>query len=195
MSEKKEKSEKSEKKKLGRGLADVMDVFFPSQADIPSQGIQEKKEKKIAKSQISVEEKEIKKVLLLKDNIYPVPEHSYLIEKNISDKLSLELNPYEDVIYNKLYRLSYGEGKNYCQIGYGGITECTGLKCTRTVKIAIENLIKKKYIARINIDDKDRKANGTLYRIFMASEILSSKTLEGFDMSLIDGTSIDGVRK
>jgi len=177
----------SEKKKLGRGLADVMDVFFPSQADIT----QEEKKKT---SDTVVQSYEKEPVLILKDNIYPVKEESYLIEKNVSDKISLKLNPYEDVIYNKLYRLSFGEGRNYCQIGYGGIIESTSLQCTRTVKIAIEHLIEKKYIARINIDDKDRKGKGTLYRIFMASEILSHRTEEGYDLSSIDGRAIDGIR-
>jgi hypothetical protein len=182
----------SEKKKLGRGLADVMDVFFPSQADA---SFEEKKETKPLSSMVQIEEKDYKKRLFLKENTYPVAENSYLIERDVSDKLSLKLNPYEDVIYNKLYRLSLGEGRNYCQIGYGGIIEVTGLKCTRTVKIAIENLIEKKYIARINIDDKDRKGKGTLYRIFMASEIISGKTAEGFELSSIDGKGIDGIRE
>lgn len=180
----------SEKKKLGRGLADVMDVFFPSMSDISTE---EKKEEKDVPPVIQTEEK--KPVLILKDNIYPVTEKSYLLEKSVSDMLSLELTPYEDVVYNKFYRLSFGEGKNYCQIGYGGIIESSSLKCTRTAKIAIENLIEKKYLARINIDDKDRKGKGTLYRVFMASEILSGKTLEGFELSLIDGKAIDGIKK
>ena len=178
----------SEKKKLGRGLADVMDVFFPSREDIP---VEEKKEEKAAPPVIQPG----KPVLILKDNIYLVTENSYLLEKSISDMLSLELTPYEDVIYNKLYRLSFGEGKNYCQIGYGGIIESSSLKCTRTAKIAIEHLVEKKYIARINIDDKDRKGKGTLYRVFMASEILSGKTMEGFELSLIDGKAIDGIKE
>lgn len=178
----------SEKKKLGRGLADVMDVFFPSREDIP---VEKKKEEKTAPPVIQTG----KEILILKDNIYPVAEKSYLLEKSVSDMLSLELTPYEDVIYNKFYRLSFGEGKNYCQIGYGGIIESTSLKCTRTAKIAIENLIEKKYLARINIDDKDRKGKGTLYRVFMASEILSGKTMEGFELSLINGKAIDGIRE
>ncbi|MEQ8188733.1 MAG: hypothetical protein ABRQ39_12245 [Candidatus Eremiobacterota bacterium] len=176
----------SEKKKLGRGLAEVMDVFFPSREDIPV----EKKE-----VTVSPVTQTGKPALTLKDNIYPAAEQSYLLEKNVSDILSLKLNPYEDVIYNKLYRLSFGEGKNYCQIGYGGIIESTSLKCTRTAKISIDHLIEKKYIARINIDDKDRKGKGTLYRVFTASEIMSGKTLEGFDFSLIDGRAIDGIRE
>lgn len=178
----------SEKKKLGRGLADVMDVFFPSKEDIP---VEEKVKQKVE----PFSSKPVKPVLCLKDGISPSAEQTYLLEKAVSDVLSLNLNPYEDVIYNKLYRLSFGEGKNYCQIGYGGIIESTSLKCTRTAKIAIDHLIEKKYIARINIDDKDRKGNGTLYRVFMASEIMSGKTMEGFDLSSIDVKSIDGIRE
>ncbi len=178
----------SEKKKLGRGLADVMDVFFPSKEDIP---VEVKAKQKVE----SFSSKTGNFVLRLKDSVSPSAEQTYLLEKAVSDVLSLKLNPYEDVIYNKLYRLSFGEGKNYCQIGYGGIIESTSLKCTRTAKIAIDHLIEKKYIARINIDDKDRKGNGTLYRVFMASEIMSGKTMEGFDLSSIDVKSIDGIRE
>jgi len=178
----------SEKKKLGRGLADVMDVFFPSKEEIP---VEVKSEEPVVPSVSKPE----KPVLRLKDSISPPKEQSYRLEKTVSDVLSINLTPYEEVIYNKLYRLSFGEGKNYCQIGYGGIIESTSLKCTRTAKIAIEHLIEKKYIARINIDDKDRKGNGTLYRVFMASEIMSGKTIEGFDLSSMEVKSIDGIRE
>jgi len=177
----------SEKKKLGRGLADVMDVFFPSKEDIQ---VEVKSEEYVAPPVSKPE----KPVLQLKNSVFPSAEQSYRLEKTVSDVLSLQLTPYEEVIYNKLYRLSFGEGKNYCQIGYGGIIESTSLKCTRTAKIAIAHLIEKKYIARINIDDKDRKGNGTLYRVFMASEIMSGKTMEGFDLSSMEVTSIDGIR-
>ncbi|HPZ07645.1 MAG TPA: hypothetical protein PL110_05995 [Candidatus Eremiobacteraeota bacterium] len=176
----------SEKKKLGRGLADVMDVFFPVE--------EEKKEKKIRPTS-EVKGKKDKIVLSLRDNMKMVKENTYSVEYSVSDSLSLNLTPYEEVIYNKFYRLSFGEGRNYCQIGYGSLVECSSLNCTRTAKLAIESLIEKKYMARINIGEKERKSKGTLYRIFLASEIISGKTVEGIELSLIDGKSVEAIKE
>ncbi|RJR12095.1 hypothetical protein C4588_02715 [Candidatus Parcubacteria bacterium] len=174
----------SEKKKLGRGLADVMDVFFPHE-DKPEQKPEKKpeKSKKLQKPPV---------LLFLDDKAELSGEDFYSLEFSVSDKLSTELTPYEDVVYNKLYRLSFGEGKNYCQIGYGGIIESSSLKCTRTAKIAVEGLIKKKYIARIKINEKDRKGKGTLYRIFRGKEILDGRTSEGIDIDKLDTAWTEG---
>ena len=180
----------SEKKKLGRGLAGVMDVYFPSEP--VKEQIEPKEEKK---TKIKKEEKSHKVCYFsLKDNISLLNEPIFPVEIAISDNISHNLTPYEDVVYNKLYRLSYGEGKNYCQIGYGGIIESTSLKCARTAKIAIEGLIKKKYIGRIKIDEKERKGKGTLYRIFRASEIISGKTVEGIELEQVNTGEIEAFK-
>ena len=182
----------SEKRKLGRGLADVMDVFCPQKEDSPAPPKETEKKKTGNKKKSKKKESNIK--VFLSDKVSIKKKNTYILETSISDILSLNLTPYEDVIYNKMYRLSYGEGKNYCQMGYGKIIECSSLKCTRTAKIAIEGLVKKKYIARIKINEKERKGKGTLYRIFSGEEIISGKTAEGTDIEKIDTTWVEGAK-
>lgn len=176
------------KRKLGRGLADVMDVFFSEEIKEEEKTIEKESEK-------TRKEKKGKIKLSLKDSINIPGKNFYIMEKDVNDKLSINLTPYEEVVYNKLYRLSFGERKNYCQIGYGGITFSSSLKCTRTVKIAVEGLLKKKYIARIKIGEKERKGKGTLYRIFSAEEILSGKTLEGIILEKINTGDVEAIKE
>ncbi len=80
-------------------------------------------------------------------------------------------DPKEHCAYTYLYRLSYGWKRNFCRTGYGDIMKNTSLSSRSSVIRAIEGLIEKKHIIRI--EENSLKRAGSLYRVLTPQEILS----------------------
>jgi len=131
--------------------------------------------------------------VILQDKIN-IEKGYYKIPNDISDKLSSTMTPAEEIVYNKLYRMSYGWNKNYCRVGYEFFKKKSSIKGKNTVIRAIKGLCQKRYIARIiNFDGEiDTTGEGTLYRVFTPEEILNGISQEGI---LIKDISIMGIPK
>lgn len=84
---------------------------------------------------------------------------------NVIDNLPKQLDPYEFMIYLKLFRLSHGYKTNQCLIGYKGLAECTGLS-ERYVRRAVPRLISMNLIKVLEVFNLPGK-QGTLYEILL----------------------------
>lgn len=95
----------------------------------------------------------------------------YKMDNNVSDFLNPTQTLTEQAVYNRLYRLSVGYQKNTCRVGMGALAKSINVKSSqKTVKKAIEGLIKKEHIKRF-----DTNKGGTLYQIFLPIEIKEVK--------------------
>jgi len=115
------------------------------------------------------EETEESAVVELRDDVdietdyYKVPNDLY--------KIAPLQDPKEHCAYAYLYRLSYGWRRNFCRVGYGAVVNNTSLSSKSSAIRAIEGLIEKKHIIRI--EEESLKQGGTLYRVLTPEEILS----------------------
>lgn len=90
----------------------------------------------------------------------------------ISDSLLPTLETAEQVLYARLFRLSYGFNRNYCTVSQPLLQERTGLS-RNTVRTSLQSLLKKELIAVVD----SGKHISTTYRIFLPRERgLGSKT-------------------
>lgn len=111
-----------------------------------------------------IDEQEISKTIDL-------PTKYYKMDNNVSDFLNPTQTLAEQAVYGRLYRLSIGYQKNICRIGMGALAKSINIKSSqKTVKRAIEGLIKKGHIKRF-----DTNKRGTLYQIFLPTEIKGVK--------------------
>lgn len=130
--------------------------------------------------------------LILKDG-QDGPRTNYTKFPNaIFDKLASNLEPAEEILYYKLWRLSWGYKRNYCRVGYHELLTTTSIKSRFKVVDGINGLVSKGYIARILGPDgkADMNQSGTLYRVFTADEIIKGITEEGILISSIPDSSI-----
>jgi len=99
------------------------------------------------------------------------------LDLDVSDRLARLQTPAEQVMYNRLYRLSYGEGKNTCTIGMTRLVEATGIRSPKTIAKALAGLIEKRHI-EIQEDHHNNPKGGTTYQVFLPGEIqgIRSKT-------------------
>ncbi len=95
-------------------------------------------------------------------------------------KIAILQDPKEYCVYTYLYRLSYGWHRNFCRVGYGAIVKNTSLSSRSSAIRAVESLLKKIHIIRI--DEDSQKRAGTLYRVLTPDEVLSSV----FKMSIVN---------
>ena len=107
----------------------------------------------------------------IKANYYKIPNDLF--------KIAPLQDPKEYCVYTYLYRLSYGWKRNFCRVGYGSIVKNTSLSSRSSAIRAIEGLLGKKHIIRI--EEKSLKRSGTLYRVLTPQEILSGV----FTMSVV----------
>ena len=80
-------------------------------------------------------------------------------------------DPKEYCVYDYLYRLSYGWRRNVCRVGYGAIARNTSVGSKSAAIRAIEGLMEKFHIIRLEEDRHTKK--GSLYRVLSPEEILS----------------------
>lgn len=90
----------------------------------------------------------------------------------INDSLLPTLETAEQVLYARLFRLSYGFNRNYCTVSQPLLQERTGLS-RNTVRTSLRSLLKRELIAVID----SGKHISTTYRIFLPRErIVGSKS-------------------
>lgn len=72
----------------------------------------------------------------------------------------------EQAVYLHLFRLSYGQGRNFCRVGKREIAGRTGLS-DRRLNVVLDGLVRKGHLKPLH-----RDTAGTLYRVFLPSELL-----------------------
>ncbi|HGE70701.1 TPA: hypothetical protein ENX78_07695 [Candidatus Poribacteria bacterium] len=105
-------------------------------------------------------------------------------DNEVSDYLSSQQTLLEQSIYNRLYRLSVGYGRNYCRVNAEALMKSCNIKDRRTLNSGIDGLIKKGHIQIINRNNK-----GTLYRIFFPHEIMDNEDNTNIEMTPITDNS------
>lgn len=106
-------------------------------------------------------------------------EADYYKVPNGMQKIAPLQDPKEYCAYTYLYRLSYGWRRNFCRAGYGTLVKNTSLSSRSSAIRAIEGLLEKRHIIRIEEDTQKRA--GSLYRVLTPEEILSGI----FNMSIV----------
>ena len=84
----------------------------------------------------------------------------------VFDTLAPTQTALEQAVYLHLFRLAYGEGRNFCRVGKREISGRTGLS-DRRLNVVLEGLVRKGHIKPLH-----RDTGGTLYRVFLPSELL-----------------------
>jgi hypothetical protein len=88
----------------------------------------------------------------------------------ISDYLAPIQTVYEQAVYNRMYRLSWGYQRDACFVGYRSLTKACALSKS-SARRAIAGLLEKGHIQEIEtINSKHLK--GTIYRVLLPGEIL-----------------------
>lgn len=117
----------------------------------------------------------------------------FKIPNNIQNIAKLQ-DEKEHCAYMYLFRLSYGWKRNFCRVGYNAILKNTSLSSRSSVIRAVEGLIQKNHI--IKIEENKQKRSGTLYRILTPNEILSNVFNLGIvRMSIVRMIILKKVRK
>jgi hypothetical protein len=129
--------------------------------------------------------------LILKEGV-DGPRTNYTKYPNTIEKLVSHLEPVEEILYYKLWRLSWGYKRNYCRVGYHDLLTTTSIKSRFKVVEGMNGLITKGYVARIAGPDGkvDTTQSGTLYRVFTPDEIVKGTTEEGILLSSIRDSGI-----
>lgn len=105
-------------------------------------------------------------------------------DNEVSDHLNNQQTPLEQSIYNRLYRLSIGWGRNYCRVSAETLMKSCNIKDRRTLNSGIDGLIEKGHIQIINRNNK-----GILYKIFFPYEILNNESNTNIEMTPITDAS------
>jgi len=94
------------------------------------------------------------------------------VDCDVLDKALPQMDVYEQAIYVRLFRLSYGYDRNWCTVGYNALAEACGIKRTGIVN-AVKRLLEKGWLKVIEFDH----AIGTTYRVYLPLELgIDSKT-------------------
>lgn len=103
-------------------------------------------------------------------------------------QISVLQKPFEEVIYNRMLRLSYENGRNFCRISYAALQETTSLRSKNAVITGIQGLIEKRHIIKLLNDEGKLEMNreGTLYRVLSPTEALRGVLDDGAIVSEID---------
>ena len=102
----------------------------------------------------------------------------YKADNDVSDILAKHQTVTEQVVYARLYRLSYGFRKNTCSVGQGALAKACNIRsANKTIGKAINGLIEKGHIAIIQKHGNNKA--GTKYRVYLPCEIhqLESSTV------------------
>jgi hypothetical protein len=103
-------------------------------------------------------------------------------------QISVLQKPFEEVIYNRMLRLSYETGRNFCRVSYAALQETTSLRSKNAVITGIQGLIEKRHIIKLLNDEGKLEMNreGTLYRVLSPTEALRGVLDDGAIVSEID---------
>ena len=131
-------------------------------------------------------------VLYLREGINPAKKNFTKYPNAIHDLMADGLTEFENILYIKLWRESWGRGKNHCRISYSTLLEKTSLRSLSTVRRSIAGLKDKRFIILVldEEDEPDKNKQGTLYRVSTPDELVSGRTEEGV---LLDHLPTEGV--
>ena len=111
-------------------------------------------------------------------------------DNDVSDILASYQTPIEQAIFHRLYRLSYGYGKNTCQVGMGALAKACNISSSeKTVRKAIDGLIEKGHIAIV--DEHNNNKLGTKYRVFLPREINGIESRTVVKKTTVDNTVVN----
>lgn len=134
-------------------------------------------------NEISPTEPETEKriVLYLKEGLTGAERNWTKYPNEIHKIMADRLTEYESVLYIKLWRESWGYGRNYCRHSYSDTMEETTIRSLSTARRATAGLKEKRFIIMVlNEDDiADITKEGTLYRIITPQEIIKGEVEEG----------------
>jgi hypothetical protein len=88
------------------------------------------------------------------------------IPNGILDRVLPTLNPYDQLILLRLYRLSKGFGKDECTVGYQTLAVACNMSA-RQAQISVERLILASWISRVGVEQggQSRQGRGSVYRV------------------------------
>ena len=104
------------------------------------------------------------------------------------DKLTKLLDPTEQAIYLQLFRLSWGYGKDICNIGLPKLAERANVGKS-TAQAVVKRLIDKKLVEKIDWNIGKGKDQGTIYRLPLPSNISEISRLP-VNNSLLNNSSL-----
>lgn len=105
----------------------------------------------------------------------------------IIDQICRQLTPNEQAVYQQLFRLSYGFGKDLCKIGLPKLAERSNMSQT-AVQSAIKGLKTKGLIFKEGADFGKGREQGSVYRLPLPTSLISDTSLPR-NTSLPSGTS------
>ena len=90
-------------------------------------------------------------------------------DNSISDYLVPLQTVYEQAVYNRMYRLSWGYHRDCCFVGYDGLVKSCNISKSSAVR-AVTGLLEKGHIQKVEeLNTKHMK--GTIYRVLLPHEI------------------------
>jgi hypothetical protein len=92
----------------------------------------------------------------------------------VADELLPTLSPAAQVLYSRLFRLSYGFNRNYCTVSQPLLMERTGLS-RNTIRTALQTLLDDRWIQIIGAGNRV----STTYRVILPREKHSGEQLRG----------------
>jgi len=94
----------------------------------------------------------------------------------VFDRLAPEQTPLEQAAYFHLFRLSFGEGLNWCRVGKRELMRRLRVS-ERRLNVALEGLVGKGHVKPLH-----RSTRGTLYRVYLPSEVLGTVAEPGLEL-------------
>lgn len=133
-----------------------------------------------------------KMVLYLKEGLKGVETNWTKYPNEMHDLMAERLTEFESILYIKLWRASWGYGKNYCRLGHTAIIKETAIKSMSTARRATNGLKSKRFIITALNEDSTPNITkaGTLYRVCTPNEIMANMVEEGI---ALEDIPIEGV--
>ena len=97
----------------------------------------------------------------------------FAVPNDVIDVLAPLQTPVEEVVYRRLFRMSFGWQRNYCRASIPYLLKTSDVQSRNTMRKALRGLIEKGHIAEY-IDERGRvdiNNEGTLYIVFLPNEI------------------------
>jgi hypothetical protein len=94
----------------------------------------------------------------------------------VFDRLAPLQSALEQLVYLQLFRLSYGQGRNFCRVGKRELGLRAGLS-DRRLNVVLDGLVRKGHLKPLH-----RDTLGTLYRVFLPSEALRIEPESGLKL-------------
>ncbi len=97
------------------------------------------------------------------------------IPAEVFDELAPRQSPLEQAVFLHLFRLSYGNAGNFCRVGKKELRNRSGVS-DRRLNVALDGLVRKGHIKPLH-----RNTAGTLYRVYLPSEIEEREMTENIE--------------